>query len=89
MNTAQALDLIGKKVKDKITGFEGVVTGVAVYLAGCHQACIFPRVAADGKLPEAQWLDCVRLEVDAATPAVVLAVAKEAPGGDGPSAPRR
>lgn len=83
-----ALDLLGKEVTDRVTGFRGTVTGVAVYLAGCHQACIFPKVGADGKLPEATWLDCARLELSEA-PALTLANVTVGTGGDGPAAPKR
>lgn len=55
--------LNGRKVKDRITGFTGVVTGVVNYISGCNQALIAPPVGADGKLPDSQWFDVQRLEV--------------------------
>jgi hypothetical protein len=53
---------LGKKVKDKITGFEGIVTGVASYLYGCDQYLVTPP-AKDGAKVDAYWFDEGRLEV--------------------------
>ena len=56
---------LGRKVKDKITGFEGTVTGFVVYISGCNQALIIPP-AKDGKMGDGCWIDEQRLEyVDA------------------------
>ncbi len=52
----------GKEVKDKITGYSGVCTGVTSWLYGCDQYCITPK--ADGsKLEESKWFDEGRIEV--------------------------
>lgn len=84
------LALLGHEVQDRITGFKGTVTGVALYLAGCHQACIYPKVDVNGKLVEATWLDCARLEVVSTSPVQLPGGAVVAgTGGDGPQAPRR
>jgi hypothetical protein len=48
-------------MKDKVTGFSGVVTGIVYYLSGCTQALLAPPVALDGKLPDSQWYDVQRL----------------------------
>lgn len=53
--------LLGYVMKDKVTGFSGVVSGVVYYLSGCTQALVVPPVALDGKLPDAQWFDVQRL----------------------------
>lgn len=50
----------GDKVKDKTTGFAGVVTGRADYLSGCNQYCIQPAVE-DGKWVDLHWFDEPRL----------------------------
>lgn len=52
----------GDKVKDKVTGFEGTVTGVAEYLTGCRQVLIQPPVK-DGEFKDGRWMDDGRLEV--------------------------
>ena len=49
---------LGVKAKDKITGFEGVVTGTCQWLTGCDQVCIKPlKVTKDNGLPEGHWFD--------------------------------
>lgn len=53
---------LGKKAKDKVTGFEGIVTGHAKYLYGCDQYCIVAP-AKDGKSGESGWYDEGRIEV--------------------------
>lgn len=53
---------LGKKAKDKITGFEGIITGRAQYLYGCDQYLVTPP-AKDGAKIEAYWFDEGRLEV--------------------------
>ena len=52
----------GDVLKDKITGFEGTVTGFAAYITGCAQLLLTPRVGGDGKYPEGTWIDVDRLE---------------------------
>ena len=53
---------LGQKAKDKITGFEGVITGRAQYLYGCDQYCIVPP-AKDGQIKDGQWFDEGRIEI--------------------------
>lgn len=54
---------LGVKAKDKITGFEGVVTGHADYLTGCDQYLLSPTVDDKGGKREGAWFDDQRLEV--------------------------
>ena len=54
---------LGSKVRDKITGFQGIVTGAAEYLTGCIQYAVKPPVDKDGKMIDAVWLDEDRLEL--------------------------
>lgn len=58
----------GIKVRDKITGFEGIVTGYVEYITGCNQALLAPRVDGSGALREPHWFDEQRLEVLDDTP---------------------
>lgn len=44
---------LGRKYKDKITGFEGVATGYVRYLTGCNQVLLAPAVDSTGALREA------------------------------------
>lgn len=54
---------LGSTLKDKVTGFEGVTTGVAYYLTGCTQYVLSPKIDKDGKIPDGQWFDKERLEL--------------------------
>lgn len=40
---------LGDEVKDKISGFRGVCTGLFSYINGCVRAMIEPRTLHDGK----------------------------------------
>ena len=51
------MDKLGKKAKDKITGFEGIITGKIIFLTGCNQYCLVPKKLKDGTLPKSQWFD--------------------------------
>lgn len=53
---------LGSKVKDNITGFEGIATGRSEYLYGCVRVLVEPQELRDGKPIEAQWFDEQRLE---------------------------
>jgi len=55
--------MLGKTVKDKITGFTGVVTGTAKYLTGCDQACVTPKADDPSKYPDGVWMDVNRLTI--------------------------
>lgn len=57
------MDLLGKKVKDKITGFEGIATSKHIYLTGCNQFGVQPQVDEKGKVPDKGYFDEGRLEV--------------------------
>lgn len=52
---------LGVKAKDKITGFEGIVTCEVNYLTGCKQYGLTPPVK-DGKIDGSEWFDYKRLE---------------------------
>jgi hypothetical protein len=54
---------LGDQVRDKVTGFKGIVTGKAQYLTGCKQVMVTPKVGDDGKYVDACWLDVDRVEV--------------------------
>lgn len=54
---------LGKKVKDKVTGYEGIATARVEYLNGCVQYCVKPKVGADGKMPDPEYIDVQQLEV--------------------------
>jgi hypothetical protein len=55
--------LLGQRVKDKLTGFEGLVTGRAQYITGCDQLLVQPSLNGKGEFVEARWLDEPRLDI--------------------------
>ncbi len=54
--------IMGCEAKDRITGFRGIVTGMAQYITGCDQALLKPKVDKEGKYVEGHWFDVGRLE---------------------------
>ncbi|MEE1917984.1 hypothetical protein V0R52_16470 [Pseudomonas asiatica] len=53
---------LGKKGRDKISGFEGVITGRAQYLTGCDQYVLSPAIR-NGEMQKSEWFDEGRIEV--------------------------
>ena len=75
-------DLLGKKVKDKVIGCEGVVTSISYDLYGCVQALLTPFVDKEGKKGDSDWFDSKRLIVTDHYPVMeVPDFEKEPPGG--------
>lgn len=68
INIKQHLDLLGHKVRDRVTALEGVVASVTFDLYGCVQAVINPGMDKDGKLRDQHYIDVGRLEVLSAQP---------------------
>ena len=54
---------LGNKVKDIVTGFEGIAVSKVEYLNGCVQFCIKPLKGKDGKMPEGEYIDQQQLSV--------------------------
>jgi len=58
------LNLLGHKVKDKVSDFEGVVISMSFDLYGCIQADVRPiNLDKEGKLIIGSWFDVSRLKV--------------------------
>ena len=53
---------LGVTVRDKITGFSGIITGHAEYLTGCDQYAVQPD-AKDNKWEDGKWFDEGRIEL--------------------------
>lgn len=53
---------LGMKAKDKITGFEGTVTGYVEYISGCNQVLLTPSVDDKGAARDSGWFDVQRIE---------------------------
>ncbi len=54
---------LGSKVKDIITGFEGVAVARTEWLYGCTRIGVDSAELNDGKPVETQWFDEQRLEM--------------------------
>lgn len=48
---------LGDRVKDRVSGYMGVVVSLHRFLQGCDRLGVQPPVGDDGKLPEAQTFD--------------------------------
>jgi hypothetical protein len=54
---------LGQMAKDKVTGFEGIITGRAQYIYGCDQYCLVPSVDKQRQVVKSEWFDEGRLEI--------------------------
>jgi len=79
---------LGKKAKDKITGFEGIIIGKITYLFGCEQYGIAPKASKDGKLEDSHWFDVGRVEI-LGKGVTSESVKGKNPGGVNRDAPKR
>lgn len=68
INLKKHLDLLGMPVKDRVSGFVGVVTSVGFDLYGCIQAIVNPGTDSAGKPQDSHWFDVNRLEVTGDAP---------------------
>lgn len=74
---------LGDRVREMISGFEGVVTGLCQYLTGCEQALVNPgKIKEDGELVKNNWFDVDRLQL---LEAGAIKIAVTAPGPDTPA----
>ena len=53
---------LGNKVKDIVTGYEGIAVSRIEYLNGCVQYCVKPKVGKDGKIAEGEFIDQEQLK---------------------------
>jgi hypothetical protein len=77
---------LGDRVKDRISGLSGIVTGFYSYLFGCERAGITPEEHKDGKPAEVFVVDAAQLELLAA--GVVEGYQAPAIGAPRPAGPR-
>lgn len=54
---------LGMVVRDRISGMEGVVSGVALYLFGCVSILVRPQAMKDSLPVKGVWLDEGQLEI--------------------------
>ncbi len=57
------LKLLGMKVRDRVTGAEGVCVSLSFDLYGCIQVYMDRGLDKDGKRREAGWFDISRMEI--------------------------
>lgn len=77
------LHFLGLIVRDRVTGFEGVVSTIGYDLYGCVQAVVCPQgVKEDGKLKDQIWFDIKRLTAISGTPVMEQPTFDVIPGGD-------
>ncbi len=60
-NAEKHLALLGLRVRDRVSGIDGVVTSVCFDLYGCIQAAVHRGLDKDGRLHDMQWYDIARL----------------------------
>ena len=68
MEIKKHLDLLGLKVKDKVTGFCGVIDSISFDLYGCVQASVRPPINEKEELPDGRWFDVNRLSIKSKKP---------------------
>lgn len=54
---------MGDKIRDRVSGIEGLATGVTHYLNGCEQWLVSLGTDKDGKHQSGIWYDVQQLEV--------------------------
>ena len=57
------MKMLGFKARDKVTGFEGVITSVSFELYGCIQYLLNPGMTKENKLGDCCWFDTNRIEI--------------------------
>jgi len=59
------MENLGKKAKDKITGFTGIIIGKCIYLFGCAQYGIAAQTfdKEKSKRGDTEWFDEGRIEI--------------------------
>lgn len=65
-------NMLGRKGKDVVTGFAGVITTVSFDLYGCVQAVLTPPVCKEGKTKEGHWFDITRIQITDKKPVMKL-----------------
>lgn len=78
----------GEVLKDKVTGFTGVVMGRSDYFTDCHHYGLCSQELKDGKPIEWEWFDDTRLvRVEGKRKVEKELRSKDTPSGPFPNAP--
>jgi hypothetical protein len=80
---------LGDKVRDKITGLEGIATGRFEWLYGCIRFAVQPSILHEGKPVEPSTFDQDQLEIVAEKVPALAAPAGARPGGPKPDPKRQ
>ena len=56
-------ELLGKEVRDKVSGFRRIVVAVTKWLYSCVRVNVVPKTKKDGTMQESQGFDIDQLEV--------------------------
>lgn len=72
---------LGDKVRDRMTGFAGIVIGIHNWLYGCTRVSVQPEKLQEGKVVDPQIFDEPQLEVLNTKNFLLKAPASDVPGG--------
>ena len=76
---------LGQRVRDTVTGFEGIATGHTKWLTGCDTFGLQSTTLAEDGTPMAtQWFDVLRLEAVPDEPVIPRAEDVDTNGGPQP-----
>lgn len=81
--------ILGSRVRDNITGFEGIAIGFHMWLHGCNRVSIQPTELKDGKTIPAESFDEQQVEVVKVQPPVISPTSVARSGGPHHEPPRR
>jgi hypothetical protein len=71
----QHFKLLGYKVRDVVSGFEGVAESISFDLYGCIQIAVHPEMdkkTKPGEFPSGRWFDAKRLTVISKAPVMAV-----------------
>lgn len=71
---------LGSRVKDQITGFQGIVVVISEYLHGCRRIGVIPEELREGKPGDAQFFDEPQVELLQEN-VIASTASKKGPGG--------
>ncbi len=54
---------LGDEVRDRVTGFTGIVVALTEWFNRCQRASVQPPMKADGSIPQSDAFDVEQLEV--------------------------
>ena len=72
---------LGDKVRDRVSGFEGIATVHAMHLTGCDRLWLDPSVDKEGKKVDGMWVDIDMLEIIKPNVIERISYTRKTPGG--------